>query len=1391
MKKSLLLFFVSCLIADTQKGWAQNELWGMTHAGGADFIGTIFKTNADGTSLSVQRSFTATFSGARPEHSQLTEAPNGKLYGMTTQGGSNDMGVLFEYDPATNSYVRKLSFDGLINGAYPVASLVLFTNGKLYGTTSGGGANSVGILFEYDPGTNTFINKFDFVTANGASPRSDLTIAEGKLYGATYEGGANSAGVLFEYDPATNTHTKKVDFNGTSGAFPYGSLLRASNGKLYGMTSAGGATGVGVLFEYDPITNTYNKELDFAGAANGANPKGGLTENINTNTLFGMTHGGGVSDKGVLFEYDPTSNTYTKKIDFNGTNGANPDGSLTLFSGKFYGVTVIGGSNNIGVLFEYDPVALTYTRKRNFNLGGSGNRPVGSLMQSSNGKLYGMTSYGGSNDQGVIFEYIPSTGAYSRKIDFNLAPTGSLPTGSLTQFPNGRLYGMTPNGGASSLGVLFEFNPGTNSYTKKVDFAGTTNGAKPNGSLTLAANSKLYGMTYRGGANDAGVLFEYDPITNTYSKKIDFSLSIGAYPYGDLIKGSNGKLYGMTSQGGAASMGALFEYDPLTNSYTKKHDFDGALTGAFPKGSLVEASNGKLYGMTDTGGANDKGVLFEYDLSTNSYSKKLDFDGTPTGANPFSGLTQFSNGKLYGMTLNGGATDEGVLFEYDPSTGNYTNRLNFSSASTGAFPYGNLIQSSNGKLYGMTSYGAVNNFGAMFEFDPALNSFTKKTDFAGSNGAYSQSSLTFFKTPQTNTFNPLPAKTYGDADFNLTATASSSLPITYTSSDLTIATIMGNTVTILKAGIVTITASQMGDVTFFQALDVSQTLTINKATLTTTTADKSRIYGDANPVFSIGYSGFKGADDLSMIDQLPSVSTAATLTSDAGIYPITISGGTDNNYVFAFTPGTLTVNKATLTATAEDKAKIYGDANPVFSIVYSGFKLTDDASVINTPPATSSTATTTSDVGTYPIALSGGTDNNYSFGTLTSGSLTVNKAMLIATADDKSKIYGDANPVFTINYTGLKGTDNASVIDTPPTTSSTATTTSDVATYPITIAGGTDNNYSFGTLTAGTLTVNKATLTATAEDKSKIYGDTNPMLTINYSGFKGTDNATVIDTPPSLSTGATTTSNVGMYPITIASGSDNNYSFSVTAGTLTINKAGQTISFPPLAIKTLGDPAFSLTATASSSLPISYSTTSDKVTILGVQVTIVKSGRAVITASQAGGVNYMAASVDQSFCINPAKPVVSVANATSASPTLTSSASTGNQWFLNGAAISGATDATYTTTQSGLYKVQVKVDDCASEFSTETNLMVTGVESTSNISVGVYPNPAFDWLVISLGDGPEKKGVSIYQLDGKKTDSQEVTGNEATFYVAGYSQGMYLIKVKTENTVQVLRFVKE
>jgi len=732
--KTLLAVFLLLQSIITQ---AQNtELWGMTSHGGDYNSGTIFKTDFEGNNQSVEYTFYKVI-GTKPL-GKLCLAANGKLYGMTSSGGSYDYGVLFEYDPATNTYVKKLDFDGSTNGKYPRGSLLEAGNGKLYGMTHEGGSNGKGVLFEYDPATNTYVKKLDFDgSATGRFPQGSLIEAgNGKLYGMTNEGGVNDDGVLFEYDPVTNAYAKRLDFDRyATGSYPNGSLLEAGNGKLYGVTSWGGSRDYGVLFEYDPTTDTYTKKLDFNDAiVTGRYPLGSLLEAGN-GKLYGMTYKGGVNDLGVLFEYNPTTDTYTKKLDFDGSStGRYPKGSLLeAGNGKLYGMTLEGGSNGKGVLFEYDPATDTYTKKLDFDGSATGEYPYGSLLEAGNGKLYGMTSEGGVRDWGVLFEYDPVTFTYTKKLDFESSIKGLYPYGSLLEAGNGKLYGMTVYGGVNGYGVLFEYNPVTDTYTKKLDFDGSATGSRPYGSLIEAGNGKLYGMTYKGGVNDDGVLFEYDPATNTYIKKLDFDGSaIGSHPESSLLEAGNGKLYGMTSKGGVNDYGVLFEYDPITNTYTKKLDFDGSATGAMPGGSLLEAGNGKLYGMTYYGGSNTFGVLFEYDPASNIYIKKLNFNGT-TGRYPDGSLLEAGNGKLYGMTSQGGVNDNGVLFEYDPATDTYTKKLDFDDPIvTGIYPYGSLIEASNGKLYGMTSLGGVNNDGVLFEYNPNTDIYTKKLDFDGS-----------------------------------------------------------------------------------------------------------------------------------------------------------------------------------------------------------------------------------------------------------------------------------------------------------------------------------------------------------------------------------------------------------------------------------------------------------------------------------------------------------------------------------------------------------------------------------------------------------------------------------------------------------------------------------
>lgn len=713
-------------------------LLGMTSSG-SDGFGTIFQTDLDGSNCQALPAFIPNSPGFQPQYSQLCAASNGKLYGMTHQGGAVGSGIIFEYDCATNSYTKKFDFGG-INGSLPYGSLIEASNGRLYGMTYEGGANNVGVIFEYNYSTNTFTKKIDLSPAIGANPYGSLVQASnGKLYGTTYKGG-NSYGALFEYDYTTNIYTKKMDFGSVAGMYPLGSLMEASNGKLYGTTSDGGSNGLAVLFEYDYATDTYTKKTTIGSTHS-------LIE-ISNGKLYGLTTGGGANNGGSIFEYDFFSNVKSIKINLSTSTGNGPCGSLfAATNGKFYGMTYAGGVNGYGVIFEYDTTANTYTKKIDLN-SASGFQPYGSLVQASNGKLYGMTYGGGESQAGVLFEYDYSSNSYSKKVDISNCSGGSTPYGSLIQASNGLLYGMTNGGGAYRLGVIFEYNYLTKTYTKKIDL-NTTTGCSPYGSLIQASNGKLYGMA-GGGTNSRGVIFEYDYTNNTYTKKIDFDGTNGSDPRGSLIEASNGKLYGMTSSGGGnGSSGVLFEYDYVTNTYTKKFDFyTNQENGNSPFGSLIETSNGKLYGMTSKGGATtsqDVGVIFEYDYLTNTYTKKLDFvrsfGDAPDGAVPNGTLMKASNGKLYGMTKEGGIHDGnttwgyGVLFEYDETTNTLRKIMEFDQTTNGSSPFGSLIQSSNGKLYGMTAYGGAYNNGVLFEYDYSSNTFTNKNNFTGKNGS--------------------------------------------------------------------------------------------------------------------------------------------------------------------------------------------------------------------------------------------------------------------------------------------------------------------------------------------------------------------------------------------------------------------------------------------------------------------------------------------------------------------------------------------------------------------------------------------------------------------------------------------------------------------------------
>ena len=258
-------------------------------------------------------------------------------------------------------------------------------------------------------------------------------------------------------------------------------------------------------------------------------------------------------------------------------------------------------------------------------------------------------------------------------------------------------------------------------------------------------------------------------------------------------------------------------------------------------------------------------------------------------------------------------------------------------------------------------------------------------------------------------------------------------------------------------------------------------------------------------------------------------------------------------------------------------------------------------------------------------------------------------------------------------------------------------------------------------------------------------------------------------------------------------GNNNLASVSLSRNYSSTVKSDQTITFNVISAKTLGDAPFTISATATSNLAVTYSP-SAKITISGSQVTLVAAGLASIKAQQAGNATFNAApDVSQTFCINPAKPTVTMSNDNTESPLLTSSAASGNQWFKDGTAISGATNATLTVTAAGVYSVESTVEQCKSTKSNDFPMIVTGDISVSlpvTNRLQISPNPSHGWVVIQL-PGEGKKDVGILSVNGLTIESKTTDQSQITIDNSAYGNGLYIVRVNTAKGIYYGKFIKD
>lgn len=583
-------------------------LYGMTSTG----AGTVFRIKKDGTQYLKLLVFNDASTGGKPFGSLVYD--NTFLYGMNYRGGVYNYGTIFKIKPDSTGYQKLLDFNGAQNGARPRGDLVFdSTYTFLYGMTFEGGSNDLGTVFKIKPDATGYQKLHDFEGGqDGRKPHGSLIYTNGFLFGMTRWGGANVlGGIVFKVKPDSTVYTKLLNFTFSEGGLtPLGSLIM-NNGTLFGMTSAGGIYGDGTVFKMDTNSvNMHSKIVDFTAYGKGSAPAGSLV--AHGANIFGMTSGGGEYGKGTVFGINIDGSGHSKKFDFNGIDGSAPSGSLVSDGVFMYGMTSGGGANNTGIIFKITANG-NITKMYDFEPappdGENGRNPQGSLI-FDNTFLYGMTWKGGVNDLGTVFK-IQRTGNtynYTTLFEFSGVSDGRNPLGSLV-FSDTLLYGMASAGGSFDDGVIFEMNPQTFEFEKLHDFFSLESGSNPTGSL-VAVDSFLYGMTQYGGASNNGVIFKIKK-DGTFVKLYEFpDGENGRYPHGSLV--FNGTYFhGMTESGGAYNNGVLFKMKS-DGTYYKLKDLDGGNSGRAPLGDLVPVG-GQYYGMTSAGGKYDAGTIFIID----------------------------------------------------------------------------------------------------------------------------------------------------------------------------------------------------------------------------------------------------------------------------------------------------------------------------------------------------------------------------------------------------------------------------------------------------------------------------------------------------------------------------------------------------------------------------------------------------------------------------------------------------------------------------------------------------------------------------------------------------------------------------------------------------------
>lgn len=352
--------------------------------------------------------------------------------------------------------------------------------------------------------------------------------------------------------------------------------------------------------------------------------------------------------------------------------------------------------------------------------GSDGTEPAASLIQGSDGLLYGTTEGDYPIGYGSVFSIDLGT-SFSLLYLFP-GPDVAYVGASLIEGTDGNLYATTYDAGANDDGMVFEVGRDGTGFTDLYDFgSSSTDGEDPAGGLIQGSDGNLYGTTFEGGANGNGTIFKIPLGGGSITYLHSFGPNELSAPGASLIEGEDGSLYGTYDGGGPSGMGGVFRINLDGSGYSVLHSFAGEPSdGGICFGALIEGGDGFLYGVTSSGGADNDGTVFKIEPDGTGYQTIHSFSGgTSDGQQPNSTVALSNNSNLYGTTVFGGANGYGTIFQISRDGSVYNSAYQF-DYTDGSQPYGGLIQATDGNFYGTTTVGGANGDGTIFSYGAGL-----------------------------------------------------------------------------------------------------------------------------------------------------------------------------------------------------------------------------------------------------------------------------------------------------------------------------------------------------------------------------------------------------------------------------------------------------------------------------------------------------------------------------------------------------------------------------------------------------------------------------------------------------------------------------------------------